>query len=163
VNIDYISIEKELRERLHRVIDSSDLATYHLGGVNAVEQADRLRNSTTIAELLADKRSAAQNKARHDEKITELLDLVGKHEDPLVISYHLSLWLFTDQASDLVDGLAKLEAAGFTHQWVYDPAHSCFALRIRINDLSIKVPGGCNITWYSHAQHQANLNKAASQ
>jgi len=163
VNIDYISIEKELRERLHRVIDSSDLTAYHLGGVQAAEEADRLRDSTAINEVLADKRSAEQNQARHNEKLTELLDLVGKHEDPLVISYQLSLWLFTDQASDVVDGLAKLDEAGFSHQWFYDKPHSCFTLRININDVHVKVPGGCNITWYSHAQHQANLNKAASQ
>lgn len=163
MNIDYISIEKELRERLHRVIDSADLTAYHLGGIAAVDEADRMRDIGALCELLGDKRTSEQNSARHNEKITELLDLVRAEEDPLVISYHLSLWLFTDQAQDLVDGLAKLNEAGFTHEWLYDQPHSCFALKITINDVPIKVPGGCNVTWYSHAQYSANLNKAASQ
>lgn len=144
-------------------MDSADLTAYHLGGIAAVDEADRLRDTTALTELLSDKRSVDQNQARHNEKIKELLDLVGEHEDPLVISYHLSLWLFTDQASDLVDGLAKLSEADFGHQWFYDRSHSCFTLKVMINDVAIKVPGGCNITWYSNAQHSANLNKAASQ
>ena len=163
MNIDYISIEKELREHLGRFIDSADLTAYHLGGVHAANEADRLRDMSDLTGKVLDRNSPEENERRHNENLKELIDLVEGNEEPLVISYHISLWVFTDQASDLSTGLALLEKQGYIPEWEYNQQLHVFTLKVRINNVALRIPGGCNITWYSYAQYHTNLNKAASQ